>query len=281
MVTGQDILYSQEVAKGFGHLFTIYCHKSVVHKIAYKWFSSGRYGLGYVIFMMRKDEILSPSMDIESLPQVADTHGRAFDVPSGSARAPGAFPGGFAWLAGLPEGKIHGMAFSGVNFYSGTGLHLFQTAMGKPSVTRELFHREEDITFSRIRIPLAYQGLNQTDDILDIPGGLWLHIRPGHAQGLHIPVEFPGIVFGKLLTGDSLFSGPVDDLVIYIGNVLYVGHLKSTVAQVANADIKNYGRTGMAQMAIIIGRNTADIDTDVVILQRRKVFLLTAKGVVQ
>ena len=60
-----------------------------------------------LIFMMRKHEIDSAQMQIESLAEVLHRHRRTFDMPTGTAAADACFPGGFVlFRGGFPEGEV-------------------------------------------------------------------------------------------------------------------------------------------------------------------------------
>ena len=48
--------------------------------------------LGDFIFMMRKDQILSATMDINSLTEMFFNHGRTFNMPTWTTLAPGTLP---------------------------------------------------------------------------------------------------------------------------------------------------------------------------------------------
>ena len=56
---------------------------------------------------MGEDEVLAAAVDIQG--QIFLAHGRAFDMPAGTALAPGAFPEGLAGLGRLPQGKVQGI----------------------------------------------------------------------------------------------------------------------------------------------------------------------------
>ena len=52
-------------------------------------------------------EILSACVEVDGLPEVFSGHGRALDVPAGSAHAPGGFPCDLGFLfPGFPERKV-------------------------------------------------------------------------------------------------------------------------------------------------------------------------------
>ena len=87
-------------------------------------FPRGRLRLGQFVFMVGEDQVLAAAVQVEGLPQVMHAHGGALDVPARPPGAPGAVPGRFPGLGGLPQDKIQGILFIGVHFDPGPGLHI-------------------------------------------------------------------------------------------------------------------------------------------------------------
>ena len=83
--------------------------------------SEGTLGLGDLILVMGKDEILPPGVDIKGLPQMLLDHGGALNMPAWSACAPGGTPGGFSWFRRLPQSEVYGRALSFIYIYPGAG----------------------------------------------------------------------------------------------------------------------------------------------------------------
>src|SRR4029434_7671796 len=86
--------------------------ESVVEPGPYERARRRRLGLGDLVLVMRKDEILAPSVEVEALPQIAHRHGRALDVPARPARPPRARPGGLIGLRRLPQGTVERVALA-------------------------------------------------------------------------------------------------------------------------------------------------------------------------
>src|SRR5450759_529424 len=77
-----------------------------MHPVAGKRLAGIALSLRDLVFLMRKDQIVATTVDIDLLAQVAQVHRRAFDVPTRSSLAPRTIPAWFAWLGRLPEGEI-------------------------------------------------------------------------------------------------------------------------------------------------------------------------------
>ncbi|MCY1364631.1 hypothetical protein D9M69_514440 [compost metagenome] len=114
VVLGQHLTDGEKVAQALGHLFVVDPDKTVVHPEARQRFPARPLGLGNFVFMVRKLQVGTATMDVKGLTQQRAAHGRTLDVP---ARAPGAiwaFPSGFRGfigLGGLPEHKIQRIVF--------------------------------------------------------------------------------------------------------------------------------------------------------------------------
>src|SRR5438874_1304964 len=66
-----------------------------------------------LVLMVREDEIDAAAVDVEHLAKMLPAHGRALDMPAGSAgtRNPGGRgPCGLSSLRGLPQHEIHRVA---------------------------------------------------------------------------------------------------------------------------------------------------------------------------
>ena len=85
---------------------------------------------------------------------------------------------------------------------------------------------------------------------------------------------------GKLFAGGVLFLGPLDDLVVDVGEVADKGDLVAPVAEIADDHIENQGGTGVAYMAVIIGSDAADVELDLPLFQGDKGGFSAGFGVV-
>ena len=87
----QSLFDRNKVAERLGHLLALHGEQTVVHPGA-------REGLAHptrlreLVLMVRKHQIHAAAMDVKRLAQILRAHHRAFDVPAGPARSPGARP---------------------------------------------------------------------------------------------------------------------------------------------------------------------------------------------
>ena len=77
---------------GLGDLLALLGQEAVVHPVSGERLARVRLGLDELVFVVGKDQVEAAAMDIEMPAQVLHAHGRAFDMPAGPARSPGALP---------------------------------------------------------------------------------------------------------------------------------------------------------------------------------------------
>ena len=75
--------------------------------------------------------------------------------------------------------------------------------------------------------------------------------------------------------------GAADDLVVHVGKVADKGHIQSQGAQVAHQHVEDQGGTGMADVAVVIGGDAADIHVDFSGPDGDEFFLFAGKGIVE
>ncbi len=170
-------------------VFIVDIHKPVVHPILYKLFAGKGLGLGNLIFMVGKNQILAPSMDVKTLAKIALAHGGTLNVPAGSSRSPGAVPGGLSGFGRFPQGEIHGVAFVGIHGNAGPGNHVIGVAAGQLAIALKGGNGEKHITALHIiGFALANEVFNELDNITNVLGGLGLN---GGSQHMGLVLSSP------------------------------------------------------------------------------------------
>lgn len=181
-------------------------------------------------------------------------------MPAWTARPPRTVPDRFPRFGLLPQCEVHGVVFSGVHLDTHPGLHLFETPSGEGTVGGKLFHREKDVSFHLIGHTLFHQGSDEGDDFRDVVGRPWFVIRWSHAQSLHVLLKFPDVSFGQQSGCYPFFPGPVDDLVVHIGEVADIRDLIAFIPEIADDGVEDDHGSGVADMAAVIDGDAADID---------------------
>ena len=65
-------------------------------------FAQQRLALRYLVLVVREDQVVPATVDVDLFAENGQVHGRALDVPAGTAFAPRGFPGRFAGLGAFP-----------------------------------------------------------------------------------------------------------------------------------------------------------------------------------
>ena len=247
-----------------------------------KFAAVGGLRLGNLVFMVGKLQVLPAAVDVDGLAQVAVGHGGAFDVPAGTAGPPGGIPSGFAGLSGLPQGEVQGIFLHFSHGDTGAGLEILDGLMGELAVALEFQGAIVHIAiFHRIGVALVDEGLHHVDDLLHIFRGLGVDGGGTDAQTLCIGEVLLDVLFRHFLGGDALLVGTLDNLVVYVGEVLHERHLVAAVLQIAAQHVEHDDRARVADVDVVIHRRAAGVHTHFARLDRHELFLLHGHGVVQ
>ena len=281
MVLGEQITDQTEVAQGLGHLFAVDIDIAVVHPVAHVVGAVGAAALGDLVLVVREDQILAATVDIDHVTQVLVDHGGAFDVPAGTATAPGGLPAGLVIGRWLPEDEITGVALVVGHFHPRSGKHVFQFATGELAVVGHGFHRKQHLAVGLVGVALFHQGLDHGDHFADVVGGLGNDARGFRIQRRHVFGEGSGETLGEYADVFAIFRRGLDDLVINVGDIAGVDHFRIEPLQQPVQHIKHHHRAGIADMDEVIDRGAAHVEGDAVGIQRNEVVLLPGQGVVQ
>ena len=257
---GQHLFHREEISQGLGHLFGVDGEEAVVQPVAGKRLARGRLRLGQFVFMVGEDQVLAAAVQVEGFTQVVHAHGGALDMPARPSGSPGAVPGRFPGLAGLPQHEIQGVFFVGVNLDPRPGFHVLDFLPRELAVSREAPHPEEDVAPAGIGKTQVHQALDEVEDLGDMLRGLGLDLGRRYPQGGHVLLEGGDVALGHLFPGYALFLGPAQDLVVDVGKIAHPGDLETPAPQIAHQDLKGHTRAGMAQMDFIINRHPTGIE---------------------
>src|SRR6202521_3827740 len=124
-------------------------------------------------FVVRKDVVRSPGVDVEPVAEQRHRHRRTFDVPAGEARTPGAGPNLQPVLAcALPEREIPRMSLARIHLSARAGQELVRRVARKLAVRREGRDVVVDGTADLIRVPAFDQLLDELDHLLYVVSGV-------------------------------------------------------------------------------------------------------------
>src|SRR5437764_9002084 len=83
--------------------------------------------LGNFVFMVREDQVVATTMQVNLRSQVMQRHHRAFNMPAWSSCPPGTRPMRFAWLSRFPQSKIKHVFFLFISLHTHSSSQLVET----------------------------------------------------------------------------------------------------------------------------------------------------------
>lgn len=281
IVVSQHVTDGEEVAEGLGHFLLVHHHHAAVHPGVDVVAAVGAAGLGDLVLVVGELQIGAAAVDVEVVAQVLGVHGGALDVPAGTARAPGAFPGRLAGFGHLPQHEVQGVALGIHHVDAGAGLQLLQILTGEPAVLVEGVDDEHDVTVVRhVGVAAIQQQLHHGDDLADVGGGARFDVRAHHAEGVEVLVHVADQALGEVVTGDLGLGGALDDLVVHVGDVAHIGEIVPGVAQVAGHHVEGDEGAAVADMTVIIDSDATHIHAHLARVDRFEFFFLTSECVV-
>src|ERR687889_1425390 len=143
--------------------------------------------------------------------------------------------------------------------------HLLGTLVAKGAIRREAPDGVVDVAaglFGGVGVALFHQLLYQGDHLGDVLGGARLDVGPPYAEHLEPLVEGIGVAIYYLLPGDLLLVGLVNDLVLYIRDVLNERHVVTPASQIPCHHVPEQGRPRVAYVDVVVDGGTADVEVD-------------------
>ena len=276
----QNITQQEEIAQRFAHFLIVHRDKAVMQPIAGKAAAAGRLGLGDLVLVMREHQIGTTAVNIKAVPQVFAAHSRTFDMPAGATHTPRAFPRRFTRLGGLPQGEIHRIFLLITDLHTRTCQHIIQITAGELAVIGEFLHRKINIAVYLISEAFGHQRAYQINDLLHMPGNSGVDVGRQYIQCLGV-LEIRGdILLCHISRRDAFLRRTTDDLVIHVGKILHIGHIKPGIFEIPPHRIKNHDRAGITQVNIIVNRRSADVHRDLAGRSRHEIDLVALHSVV-
>src|SRR5262249_3001672 len=138
-------------------------HDPVVDPAACERLSGRRLGLRDLALVVREDQILAATMDVERRAEIFYGHRRALDVPAGTSFAPRTGPRRLARFGRLPEGKVARIAFALVDLDAGAPEQLVAVLPGQTTVGRKSRDLEIDVTVDEVGDAGGHELLDEPD----------------------------------------------------------------------------------------------------------------------
>ena len=202
-------------------------------------------------------------------------------MPARTAFSPRGIPRNFIrFLLRLPQCKIQRILLHFAYCNPGAVLQIIDILSGQLSVVLELPGAVVHISVCLIGIALIDQRPDEINDFRNVFGHLRVHVRRNHVQRLCIFEVFFYVLLGYLRSGDSLFLGPANNLVIHISEILHELHIISSVFEIPAQCIEHHERSGISNVEEIVYGRSADVDSNLPLFQRHKFFLAAGHGIV-
>ena len=220
-------------------------------------------------------------MNIDGVSEQGFRHRRAFDVPAGSATAPGRVPAGLLVAGGLPQHEIASVFLVRRHFHTRPRQHLAPIALGQHSIIVIGTDVEQNMSFGCVGMSAIDQALDHRNDLRQMLGDSRLVVGRRHAQGLKILVVSGGIAVADHSDRDTFTLGGGIDLVVDVGDVADVDHALVPMPQQARQHIEHDRRSHVADVRIGIDRGATDIHRDPRRILRDELLLAAGQRIVQ
>ncbi len=278
----QDIADGEEVTQRFGHLLGVDLHESVVHPVVGERLARGGLGLGHFVFVVREGQVLAAAVDVQRQGGVFLGHGRALQVPAGTALAPGGFPERLAGLGRLPQGEVERVLLFLARSDTRAGLELVDVPAGQLAVAIKGADLEIHVPGrGGVGVALVDEPLRQVDHLRDVLGALGLHGGALDVQLVHVHVELADELLGDFAGLFAHFARAFDDLVVDVREVADEVDVVPFVLEIAVEHVEDHAGAGVADVAEVVSRDAADVHVHVVVVGRGECFLVPFEGIVE
>ena len=152
--------------------------------------------------------------------------------------------------------------------------------MGQLAVFRELGGVEIHIAVNLVRESLVHEGLYDVDDDVHVLSYLRVYVGAADVQPVGVDEVLLYRVLGYFVRGLAEFVCLLDDLVVNVGEVLYIEHLVSAEFEVAAQGVEYAQRPGVSYVDKVVDGRTAGIDLHSARCNGLELFLLPRHSVV-
>ena len=277
----QNLGQRKEVAKRLAHLLAIDQKHARMHPGIGKALMPSAGCLGALVLMVREGEVGSATVNIDRHAQIAMHHGSALGVPTGTALAPRRIPHRLTGLGGLPQSEVERIALVLVLLDTRTHHQIVDIATRNLAIGGIAAHGKVHVTVvGGVGMALLDQGLNHADHRADFFGRTRANIGIEHVGGAHDTDELVGKLACHLGGGAALLIGALDDLVVYVGEILRKGHLIALGHEPATNDVEANKGTSVADVDIVVDGGAAYIHANLALFDGCELFFFMRGAVV-
>ncbi len=289
----QHIADGEKVAQTFGHFFVVHIDKTVVHPGVHKGLAIGAFALGNFGFVVRKLQVGAAAVNVQRFTEQFAGHGRALNVPAGATRAKHAGPFGvvgFFGFGALPQHGVERVLFAFAHRHALTSAQIIERFAAQLPVVGKVPDRQIHVTgvftartgtaVRAIGQTLLFQSLDHVQHRGHMVGGAGLKAGALDVEGVKVLVHGVDHAAGQGANALTVFQSTANDLVVNVGDVANISHLVSRNLEPALHHIECHVGAGMTDVAVIVNRQTANIQSDMAWLNRRKHLQLAGQCVV-
>jgi hypothetical protein len=224
-----------------------------------------RLGLGDLVLVVGKLQVLPPAVDVEAVAEQRVGHHRALDVPPRPPFAPGGGPPrpvGLVGLRRLPEREVGLVALALAGLAPALARALVDdVALGQLAVALELRGVVVHVAVvGDVREALRQQGLDVGDDAGDVLAHPRLGPRGAAHQGGHVVAVGRDEAVGDGLRRLAGVDRDLDDLVVDVGEVADVPDDEPLALEVAHQHVEDHRRPRVADVDVPVHRGAADVE---------------------
>ena len=283
----QHVAQQLEVAQRLAHLLGVDLQHAAVHPVVRERAAARGLALRALVLVVREHEVGAAAVDVEGKPQVLARHGRALDVPAGTAHAPGRLPRRLAGLGGLPQREVQRVALAILHALAVgaqlavAALHLVYVAARQLAVSRERTHVEVHVAVGVVSVAAVDELLDELYHCGDLLGSLRTDIGIQHAGRAHVLDERLGVLGGHLGSAAAFLKRLADDLVVHVGDVLHERHVEAAPHKVTADHVEADERAGVADVNVVVHGRSAHVHAHLAALERLEVDLRAGLRIVE
>ena len=167
-----------------------------------------------------------------------------------------------------------------VNVNAGAGHHIFQLASGKFTVAVKLFNAVIYVAVKLIGIAFINKGLHNIKNFLHMLGNARVNMRAAYVQLIHYFKISVDITPADVAPLHAFLVGRVDDFIVNIGKILHMQNVIAFMLQKTADNVPGYKGARIADMGMVVRRNTANIHIGFARMQRHKFFFLFGERII-
>jgi hypothetical protein len=231
--------------------------------------------------MVGELQVLSTSMQRETLPQQLQRHHDTLGMPTRTTFAERRRPHRLSRLRLLPEGKVERGALLLVHFDPRPGAERVERLLCEKAVAVDSGDLEVDAVRSLIGDAASDELGDHLDHLLDVVGGVRHDRRPGNPEGIHGLPPLLLVLDRHLVRAPMLEIREVDDLVVDIGHVRDVTYLDAGRFEITPQDVVGQGGTPVPDVGRSVHRRAAHVQPDLPLVETAERRLGSGRRVVE